>query len=404
MNKLSVRGLELHGKRVFVRVDYNVPLQSGPGGPAVSDDRRIAASLPTLRHILDQGGSVVAASHLGRPHSANDPALSLRPVALRLAELLEAPVDFAADCVGEQTDRLAGSLQPGRVLMLENLRFHKEEKTNDAWFGRQLAGLADLYVNDAFGSAHRAHASVDAAARCFDRPAAGLLMEREIAMLSRLLGDAHPPFVVVVGGAKVSDKLDLLENLMERCDSLLVGGAMAHTFLKAMGHEMGDSLVDASREMELRDLMTLAAVKGVSLLLPDDHIESKACTTERGRPTKGPAISDGYAGMDIGPKTVESFTREIADAKTILWNGPMGRFEDPHFAAGTEAIAQAIGSCNAYSVVGGGDSAAAVRKFGLEASFSHISTGGGASLEFLSGKTLPGVAVLADTPSSPEGR
>ncbi len=401
MKKISVRDLELKGRRAFVRVDFNVPLREKGGAFVVGDDRRIAASLPTLKRILESGGAVIAASHLGRPKGKRVGAFSLAPVARRLGELIGTNVSFAPDCVGDEVESMAHALAPGGVLLLENLRFHPEEEKNDAGFGGRLASLADLYVNDAFGSAHRAHASVDAAARRFETPAAGLLMEAEIDRLSHLLGAPERPYVVIVGGAKVSDKLDLLENLLDRCDTLVIGGAMAYTFLHALGHPVGDSLVEAAREMEVRDLISLAAVKGVSLLIPEDHIEARP--GEKGRPTRGAAISTGWAGMDIGPKTIAAYRRECASAKTILWNGPMGKFEDPAFAAGTEAIARAVAACRGFTVVGGGDSAAAVKGFGLESSFTHISTGGGASLEFLSGKTLPGVAVLADAPGTPAG-
>ena len=399
MRKLSVKDLDVRGKRVFVRVDYNVPLAGEGSAVEVADDRRIAESLPTLRAILDGGGSVIAASHLGRPKGKPDPRYSMAPVAKRLSTLAGRPVAFATSCIGTEAAGLAAALKPGEILLLENLRYHKEEEANDKEFASQLASLADLYVNDAFGSAHRAHASVHAITRCFERAAAGLLMDMEIASLGRLLTNPTRPFAVVVGGAKVSDKLDLLENLMERCNILIIGGAMAFTFLKALGHEIGSSLVETEKEMQTRDLLTLAAVRGISLLLPEDHMEAKAGSNEAGRPTKGPAVSPGYMGLDIGPKTIAAFKGEISRAKTILWNGPMGKFEDRRFSGGTEAVARAIATPGgAFTVVGGGDSAAAVKQFGMESSFSHISTGGGASLEFLSGKTLPGVAVLTEAP------
>ncbi|MGH9867869.1 MAG: phosphoglycerate kinase [Candidatus Polarisedimenticolia bacterium] len=396
MRKLSVRDLDVSGKRVFVRVDYNVPLDRTGSRSTVTDDRRIKESLPTLRSILERGGSIVAASHLGRPKGKPDPAHSMAPVARRLEEVLGSPVKFAADSAGPLASEAARQLRAGEVLLLENLRFQKEEEADDAGFAEALASLADLYVNDAFGSAHRAHASVHAMARRFNRPAAGLLMEKELVSLGRLLDEPARPFAVVVGGAKVSDKIDLLDHLIARCNALLIGGAMAYTFLKALGHEAGESLVEASREGAARDLMTLAAVKGVSLLLPEDHMEAKAGTREKGRPTGGPDVSAGYVALDIGPRTVAAFTREIGKARTVLWNGPMGKFEDPSFAAGTQAVARAIASSSGFTVVGGGDSAAALKAFKMESGFSHISTGGGASLEFLSGKTLPGVAALTD--------
>ncbi len=393
MKKLSVRDLDVAGRRVFVRVDYNVPLSRQAGTSTITDDRRIAASLPTLNLILERGGSIVAASHLGRPKGKPGRDYSLAPVARRLSQLLSGPVAFAEDCVGDEAVAKA-RLAPGQVLLLENLRFHPEEEKDDAAFAQGLASLADLYVNDAFGSAHRPHASVHAIASFFQQPAAGLLMDAEVTALSRLLEAPERPFIVVVGGAKVSDKLDLLEHLIERCDALIVGGGMAYTFLSALGHDIGHSIVEKEREMEVRDLMTLCAVKGVSLLLPEDHLEAKP--GEKGRPTAGPSVSGGYAALDIGPKTIRAFSSEIAAARTVLWNGPMGRFEDAPFAAGTEAVARAIASISGFTVVGGGDSAGAVKRFGLESGFSHISTGGGATLQFLSGKTLPGVAVLAD--------
>ncbi len=396
MRKVSVKDLDVSAKRVFVRVDYNVPLKRDGSETQVADDRRIAESLPTLRCILERGGSVVAASHLGRPKGRKDSGHSLAPVAARLAKLLGRPVGFAPDCVGPDAEALASALAPGGVLLLENLRFHEEEEADDDAFAARLAGLADLYVNDAFGSAHRAHASVHAITRRFQRAAAGLLMDKELTHLGRLLADPARPFLVVLGGAKVSDKIDLIEHLLERATTLMIGGAMAFTFLKALGHEVGSSIVEADKEMEARDIVTLAAVKGVSLLLPEDHMEAKVGTHEKGRPTKGPAVSTGHAGLDIGPKTVATYAEEIGKARTVLWNGPMGKFEDRAFASGTEAVAHAIAATDAFSVVGGGDSAAAVRQFGLESAFTHVSTGGGASLEFLSGRTLPGIAGLAD--------
>ncbi len=396
MKKLSVEDLDVRGKRVFLRVDYNVPLASAGPRIEVEDDRRIRASLPTVRWILERGGSVVAASHLGRPRGTRDRSLSLAPVARRLSEILSREVPLAPDCVGAEARAMAGALRPGQALLLENLRFHEGEQADDTDFASELAGLADLYVNDAFGSAHRAHASVHAITRCFERAAAGLLMDRELNQLDRLLARPPRPFLVVLGGAKVGDKIDLIEHLIERCNTLLIGGAMSLTFLKALGHDLASSLVEEEKEMEGRDLLTLAAVKGVSLLLPEDHMESKAGTSEKGRPTRGPSVSPGYAALDIGPKTVAVYREQISRARAILWNGPMGKFEDPSFAAGTEAVARAIAATGGFTVVGGGDSASAVHKFGLEEGFSHISTGGGASLEYLSGKVLPGVAALMD--------
>lgn len=379
-----------------MRVDYNVPLRSEGSAVKVADDRRIAASLPTLKLLLDGGASVVAASHLGRPKGKVDPARSLAPAARRLAELLGKPVALAADTCGDDARRRASALKPGEVLLLENLRFDAGEESDDERFAAALASLADLYVNDAFGSAHRAHASVHAITRHFEKAAAGLLMDEEIRHLGKLISDPPRPFLVILGGAKVGDKIDLIESFIGRANTLIIGGAMAFTILLALGHEVGSSLVEKDKVMEARDLVTLAAVKGVSLLLPEDFMESRTGSGEKGRPSKGPDIADGYEGLDIGAKTIATFRSEIGKARSILWNGPMGKFEDRRFAGGTEAIARAVAASKGFTVVGGGDSAAAVNAFGLASEYSHVSTGGGASLEFLSGKTLPGVAALTD--------
>lgn len=398
MRKLSVVSLDVSGKRIFVRVDYNVPLT--PDGK-VADDRRIRETLPTLRTILERGGSVVAASHLGRPKGKRKPEASLAPAAGKLSEILGAPVAMAPDCVGEETAAMARALRPGSVLLLENLRFHAGEEANDPEFARSLASTADLYVNDAFGSAHRAHASVAGICSHFRSPAAGLLMEKEIDYLSRLLESPARPFVAVMGGAKVSDKIDLIENLLPRIDSLVIGGAMAYTFLKARGVETGRSLVEADRIDLARSLEGKASARGVRLLLPLDHVEAEAGTEAPGRVTKDVAVAHEASAFDIGPRTAVAFSEEIARARTILWNGPLGRFELKGFATGTRRVATAMASATekgALSVVGGGDSAAAVKAFGLEGKFSHISTGGGASLEFLAGQVLPGIAALADAP------
>jgi phosphoglycerate kinase len=398
MRKLSVKALDVSARKVFVRVDYNVPL-SADG--TVGDDRRIRETLQTLTSILDRGGSVVAASHLGRPKGKRNPQFSLAPCAVALAKLLGKPVTMAPDCVGEATARMARALEPGEILLLDNLRFHPEEEANDEAFAASLAALADLYVNDAFGSAHRAHASVAGICRHFKDPAAGFLMEREIDHLSRLLEEPERPFMAVMGGAKVSDKIDLIENLLPRLNSLLVGGAMAYTFLKARGVEVGRSLVEADRLDLARSLEEKARSKGVKLLLPSDHVEAEPGSDVPSRVTSGEAVSPGAAAYDIGPRSAAAFSEELAGARTILWNGPLGRFETKGFATGTRRIAAAIAAATdrgALSVVGGGDSAAAVKAFDLEGRFSHISTGGGASLEFLSGQVLPGVAALADEP------
>lgn len=393
---MSVSSLGVHGKRVFVRVDYNVPV--GPDG-AVTDDRRIRETVPTLRAILDGGGSLVLASHLGRPKGRRDPKYSLAPCSGALAPLLGAPVTAAPDCVGNEAAAMARSLAPGGVLLLENLRFHPQEEANEPEFAASLASLADLYVNDAFGSAHRSHASVAEICRHFKTPAAGLLMEREIAYLSRLMEAPAKPYCAVLGGAKVSDKIELIENLLTRIDTLIIGGAMAYTFLKARGVEIGASLLEADKVDLARDLEEKARSRGVRLILPVDHVEAASESEAPGKLTTAEAITAGCKAFDIGPRTSTLFSDEIGRARTILWNGPMGKFEVKGFATGTRRIASAIAAATdrgSLSVVGGGDSAAAVKAFGLEGRLSHISTGGGASLEFLSGRILPGVAALAD--------
>ena len=391
--KLSVRDLDVRGKRVFLRVDFNVPLEGG----RVTDDTRVRAAIPTLHLLLESGARIVAASHLGRPKGRPNPAFSLKPVAARLAELLGRPVAMTEDCVGPATEARARALAPGDVLLLENLRFHPEEEKNDAAFARSLAALADLYVDDAFGAAHRAHASVAALAGLLPQAAAGLLMEREIAALARLRDHPEAPYVALLGGAKVSDKIDLIENLLERTQAVLVGGAMAYTFLKAAGVAVGGSRVEADRLEAADAIAARARERGVRLVLPVDHVV--AAGIQPGTPhetTTGSAIADGLVGLDVGPRTQAAFAAEIRAARTVFWNGPLGLFEVPPYDAGTLAAARAIAEARPFSVVGGGDSVAAVTRLGLADRFSHVSTGGGASLEFLSGLTLPGVAALQD--------
>ncbi len=396
MNKADVTSLDVRGKRVFVRVDYNVPLDASG---KVADDRRIRATLPTLGSILDRGGSILAASHLGRPRGKASAAMSLAPCAPVLAALAGRQVVMAPDCTGESVAALARALRPGEILLLENLRFHPGEESNDGAFAASLAALADLYVNDAFGSAHRAHASVAAICGHFARPAAGLLMQREIDYLSRLLGGAERPYVAILGGAKVSDKIELIENLLTRVDALLIGGAMAYTFLRARGVPTGASRVEADKVELAAELIRKAARAGVRLLLPSDHVLGDP---ESGTPlgvSSGEAVEEGRAAFDVGPRTAALFAEEVGSARTILWNGPLGRFEVKGYATGTRRLASAIAAATrqgALSIVGGGDSAAAIKEMGLEEGFSHISTGGGASLEFLSGRRLPGVDALAD--------
>jgi phosphoglycerate kinase len=397
MNKLSIRDLELGGKRIFIRVDFNVPL----GGGRVTDDTRIRETLPTLAFARAHGGRLVLASHLGRPKGKVDPKYSLRPVAAKLAELLEAPVEFAADCVGADAELKSRALANGGVLLLENVRYHAEEEANDEGFSRQLAALCDgLFVCDAFGSAHRAHASVVGITHFVKQAAAGLLMERELSYLGRALLNPERPFVAVLGGAKVSDKIEVVENLMRVADAMLIGGGMAYTFLKSQGLPIGKSLVEPDKLDLARKLLEEAKQRNFRLLLPSDHVlgaEFKADTETQ--TTSVAATPDGWMGLDIGPETIAKFSAELSRAKTIVWNGPMGVFEMPAFARGTLEIARAVAAATAKgatSIVGGGDSVAAIHAAGLADKVSHISTGGGASLEFLGGRKLPGVEALTN--------
>jgi phosphoglycerate kinase len=397
MNKLSIRDLEMRSKRVFVRVDFNVPLESG----RVADDTRIRETLPTLAFARERGARLVLASHLGRPKGKPDPTYSLRPVAEKLAELLGSPVAFAADCVGADAESKSRALADGGVLLLENVRYHAEEEANDEGFSRQLAALCDgLFVCDAFGSAHRAHASVVGITRFVQQAAAGLLMERELAYLGKALSNPERPFAAVLGGAKVSDKIEVVENLMRVADAMLIGGGMAYTFLKSQGLPIGKSLVETDKLDLARKLIEEATQRNFRLLLPSDHVlgaELEANTKTKTTSVK--ATPEGWMGLDIGPETVAKFSAELARAKTIVWNGPMGVFEMPAFAKGTLEIARAVAAATANgatSIVGGGDSVAAIHAAGLADKVSHISTGGGASLEFLGGRKLPGVEALTD--------
>lgn len=397
MSKLTINDLDLRGKRVFIRVDFNVPLKDG----VVTDDTRIRETLPTLRLAIQKGGRLVLASHLGRPKGGPDPKYSLKPAAKKLEELLGKPVAFAEDCVGADADAKSKALKDGEVLVLENVRFHAEEEKNDEGFSKQLAALCDgVFVCDAFGSAHRAHASVVGITRFVKQSAAGLLMEKELAYLGRAVTNPARPFVAILGGAKVSDKIEVVENLMKIADTMLIGGGMAYTFLKSDGQPIGKSLVEDDKIDLARRLRDEARQKKFALLLPVDHVvgaEFKADTASQTVSTS--ATPEGWMGLDIGPKTIDAYKQKIASARTIVWNGPMGVFEMPAFAKGTLEVAKAVAAATAggaVSIVGGGDSVAAVHQSGLAGKISHISTGGGASLEFLGGRKLPGVEALTN--------
>ncbi len=401
MAKLSIGDLNLAGKRVFIRVDFNVPIKEGK----VEDDKRIRAAIPTIQYSIEQGARVILASHLGRPKGEPVEKYSLRPVAAHLSTLLGRPVAFAADCIGDDVRAKVESMQDGDVLLLENLRFHKEEEKNDDAFARELAGLCDVYVNDAFGTAHRAHASTVGITKHVERAAAGLLMQKELDYLGRVINDPEHPFVAILGGAKVSDKIPVINALIDRkVDKLLIGGAMAYTFFKAEGFTVGKSLVENEMLQTALDIKNRAEEKGVELLLPTDHQVVDSYEPIKGQQILAKTIpieftNAGHAGMDIGVETVAHFTNALRDARTIIWNGPMGVFEEPPFDQGTIGIAHAVAEAadrGAIVIVGGGDSVAAVTKAGVADRITHISTGGGATLEFLAGEELPGVAALTD--------
>ena len=388
-NKQTIQDIDVNGKRVLVRVDFNVPLQDG----RVADDTRIRAALPTLEYLLSQGAAVILCSHLGRPKDAPAPQFSLRPAAGHLGGLLDAPVHFAEDCIGPAAEQAAAALKPGEVLVLENTRFHPGEKKNDPQMARQLAALADSYVNDAFGAAHRAHASTVGVAEILPG-AAGFLLEKEVQYLGGAVANPARPFIAIIGGAKISDKIGVIRNLLDKADAVLIGGGMANTFFKAQGFEMADSLVEEDALATAEELLAAASSK---LKLPVDMVLADAFSPDAGSQTLPVGdVPAGWRILDIGPETVAAYAAELQGAGTVVWNGPMGVFEFPAFAKGTVGLAQAVADCGGITIIGGGDSVAAVNQSGLADKITHISTGGGASLEMLEGKQLPGWAALQE--------
>jgi phosphoglycerate kinase len=393
-NKKSLQDIDVTGKKVFCRVDFNVPLDDNG---KITDDTRIRAALPTIRHLIDQGARVILASHLGRPKGKANPAYSLCPVATHLSNLLNQQVIMAPDCIGDNITLLANQLANGGVLLLENVRFHSGETDNDPEFAAQLAKLADIYVNDAFGTAHRAHASTEGIAQLVQPAVAGYLMEKELQYLGGALADPVRPFVAILGGAKVSDKITVIENLLSKVDTILIGGGMAYTFLKAQGFEIGKSLVEEDRIALAADLLDKAKQQNVNFLLPCDHLAAETFAADSEfSVAENKNFPSTSMGLDIGPQTIEEYKKSVQSAGTVVWNGPMGVFEFDAFAKGTFAIAEALAGTDCLSIIGGGDSVAAVNKSNLQDKMTHISTGGGASLEFLEGKALPGVVALSD--------
>ena len=392
LNKKTVEDLDVAGKKVLVRCDFNVPLSDGK----ITSDKRIVASLPTIKYLIKNGAKVILCSHLGRPKGEFKPEFSLAPVAARLSELLGQEVKMAKDVVGESAQSLAASLQDGEVMLLENVRFHKEETKNDPEFSKKLASLADLYVNDAFGSAHRAHSSTTGVADYLPS-ACGYLIQKEIEFMGNALANPKRPLVAILGGAKVSDKIGVITNLLDKCDTIIIGGGMAYTFMKALGYEIGTSLLEADRVDDAKAMMETAKAKGVKFIIPvDNKVGREYDPNTEAMVISSDNIPEGWMGLDIGPKTQALFADAIKGSGTVIWNGPMGVSEWENFAAGTIAVAKAVAESGAISIIGGGDSAAAVQKLGFADKMSHISTGGGASLEFLEGKELPGIAALSD--------
>ena len=394
MNKLSIDDIQVKGKRVFVRVDFNVPVDDVG---KITDDRRIVAAIPTIKALSEKGAKVILASHFGRPKGAPNDKYRLNAMAERLQELIGKPVVKVNDCIGAEPKAAIEKLPEGGIVLLENVRFYKEEEANDEGFSKQLAELADVYVNDAFGAAHRAHASTAGITKFVNQSVAGYLMQKEINIMGKALSNPDRPFVAILGGAKVSDKLGVIENLLDKVDTLIIGGGMSYTFLKAKGYEIGRSLLDAEKIEFAKEMMAKAEAKGVKLLLPVDNVVAD----DFKQPTMSKVVASNeipadLEGVDIGPNTIKLFSEAILGAKTVIWNGPMGVFEVPEFAVGTKAIADALSKCGGTTIVGGGDSAAAVEQLGYADKVTHVSTGGGASLEFLEGKELPGVAALTD--------
>ena len=394
MNKKTVKDIDVNGKKVLVRCDFNVPIDSETG--KITDNRRIRAALPTIQYLLDHNAKVILCSHLGRPKGEFNLKYSLKPVAEELSKLLNKDVKLAKDVIGESAKELTNNMKDGDVVLLENVRFHKEEEQNDPEYSKALASMAEIYVNDAFGTAHRAHSSTTGVADYL--PAvSGFLIEKELEFLGGALENPAHPFVAILGGAKVSDKIGVIENLLDKVDTLIIGGGMAYTFYKAQGHHIGTSICEEDKLDLARSILEKAQEKGVDLLLPiDNHVSSEYSNNGEEKMVNSTEIPDGFMGLDIGPKTIEKFEEAVKDAKTVVWNGPLGVCEFDKFATGTKAVATMLSKIDATTIIGGGDSAAAIEKLGLADKMTHISTGGGASLEFLEGKTLPGIACLQD--------